>query len=69
MGPGSINIFWLIAVAMAAFIALILLTGRVRIRGQLLADRDEDPKRFWFYLIMFAAVLIIIIVEAISPPY
>ena len=63
------NFFWLIALAMAAFIASILFTGRVRIRGELLADRSIQPRRFLFYVVCFTAALLAIIAEAINPPY
>lgn len=60
------NIFWLMAIAMAAFIALIIFTGRIRIRGQLLADRTEEPKRFWFCVAVFSVTLIGAVAQAIS---
>ena len=63
------NIFWLIAIAQAALIVAILYTGRVRIRGRLLADREVEPNFFRFYVIGFAASLIIVIFEALNPPY
>ncbi len=61
--------FWLIALAYAAWLGFVLFTGRIRMRGRLLADRDADPKRFRFYVLGFAAGLIVLIGQAIFPPY
>jgi len=63
------NLFWLIAAAMAAFIAQILVAGEVRIRGRLLADRRTEQKYFWLCVACAVVGLIILIAEAISPPY
>jgi len=62
------NIFWLIAALMAAFLVQILLAGEVRIRGRVLADRQTKPKYFWICVTCFGAGLMVLIAEAISPP-
>jgi hypothetical protein len=62
------NIFWLIAVAMAGFIVWVLFTGRIRVRGRVLADRDVDRRQFWLYVAVMAAGLIVIIIEAMFSP-
>ena len=61
--------FWLIALVYAAWLGFVLFTGRIRMRGHLLADRDTDPKHFRFYVIGFGAGLLVLIGQAIFPPY
>jgi 4-hydroxybenzoate polyprenyltransferase len=64
-----VNFFWLLAMGYALWLGLVLFTGRIRLRGRLVADRDTDPKRFRFYVIGFAAGLLVLIGQAIFPPY
>ena len=63
------NFFWLIALAQALFIAFIISTGRIRIRGQLFADRNIESKRFWFLVAAFSVSLMVVVWEAFYQPY
>jgi hypothetical protein len=54
---------------MAFFVAFIVLTGEVRIRGRVLADRRIQPKYYWLCVGVFALVLVVVVFEAVSPPY
>jgi hypothetical protein len=63
------NIFWFIAIGMAGFIAVIMFTGEIRIKGRLWADRRIKPKYFWLCVGAFAVGLIASVMQAISPPY
>jgi 4-amino-4-deoxy-L-arabinose transferase-like glycosyltransferase len=64
-----VNLFWLIALAQAMLIAGFLFCGRIRIRRWLLAERETEPKRFWFCLAVFVVGLLVVSVQAIHPPY
>ncbi len=52
-----------------AYVAYIWFTGRIRLRGWLVIDRDVEPRRFRFFLIGFAVSVPILIMQAIYPPY
>jgi hypothetical protein len=63
-------IFWVIALAMAAWLAVILSTGEIRGRRNiLLVDRSTNPTHYWFCVAGVAVVLLGSIVQAIAPPY
>lgn len=55
------NFYWIIALAQAAYIGLILFTGRIRLSGWSPIDRDVEPGRFRFFLFgMFACEAVLI---------
>jgi len=63
-------LFRLIAFAIATWLAMILSTGEIRGRRNiLLVDRSTNPTHYWFCVAGIAAVLLGSIVQAIAPPY
>lgn len=63
------SFFWVIALAQASFVALTWFTGRIRLFGWGVIDRDIEPRRFRFFLAGFAVSVPILILQAIYPPY
>ena len=59
------NGFWIIALVNGAYIALVLFTGRIRLRGQPLIDRDLNASRYWTFIGAFAFVEVALIVMAL----
>ena len=66
---GSLNIFWLIAAAQTMFTLGCVYTGRIRIRGQTIADRSLGPNWFWFAIALFVFSVGVVVYEALNPPY
>jgi hypothetical protein len=60
-------IFWLIAGGMACFVAVILYTGQIWIRGKLLADRRDRPQYFWLCVVVLSLGSLIAAVQAVLP--
>ncbi len=59
--------FWIIALAMAGLIAVVLFTGEINVRGTIFADRRKAPIHFWLSVGACVLVLVGLIVKAISP--
>jgi hypothetical protein len=63
-------IFWVIALAMAGWLVVVVSTGEIRGRRQvLLVSRRTNPVHYWFCVAGIAIVVLGTIVQAISPPY
>ncbi len=58
------NFFWIIALVNGAYIALVLFTGRIRLRGYPLVDRDLNCSRYWTFVGAFGIVEVALIVMA-----
>lgn len=61
------RIFWFIAAVQAFYVAFISFTGRIRLRGWAVIDRDIEPRRFHFFQFWLAVSVLILFPAAIFP--
>jgi hypothetical protein len=66
---GAVNFFWVLAFVQTAYVGSILFTGRIRLRGWAVIDRDIEPRRFRFFLIGIAVSVPILVAAAIFPSF
>jgi hypothetical protein len=60
------NYFWIIAIVNAAYIGFVLFTGRIRLKGWRLIDRDIDSSRYWTIVAVFIFLEFAVIAKALS---
>jgi len=63
----QLNIFWFLALVQVLWLGFIWVTGRIRLKGWAVIDRDIEPARFRFFLIGCAVSVPILIAAAIFP--
>ena len=61
------KIFWFIAAVQALYVAFISFTGRIRLRGWTVIDRDVEPRRFHVFQFWLAVSVLILVAAAIFP--